>query len=152
MPALERHRDLIRQQCPCRLFAMTQGSAPSFRCVTRAARQRLASLLRLPNTPGMQDWEWEVADPERIEEFLSLYEVGGLGEDERFALMEVLIQSFEDSARELTGDPGWERLLALLGRNLDVHRYSVWHWSAVEAAATEDVWRVSPFLRPLLGR
>jgi hypothetical protein len=100
----------------------------------------------------MQDWEWEVADPERIEEFLSLYEAGGLDEDERFALMEILIQSFEDSARDLATDPAWKRLLALLERNLDAHRYSVWSWSAVEAAAPRDMWRVSPYLRALLGR
>ena len=130
---------------------MTHGSTPALRCATAAARQRLAALLRLPNAPGMQDWEWEVADAERIEEFLSLYEAGGLGEDERFALVEILIQSFEDSSRDLPGDPAWKRLLALLERNLDVHRYSVWHWSAVESAAQEDMWRVSRFLRPLLG-
>ena len=134
---------------------MTHGSAPPFRFVTTPARERLAALLRLPNDPSMQDWEWVVADPERIEEFLSVYEEALLDDDERFALMEILIQSFEDSARDLAADPAWKRLLALLERNLDVHRYSVWYWYSVgveAAAGGYEAWRVSPFLRPLLER
>jgi hypothetical protein len=51
---------------------------------------------RLESCPHMQDWEWEVADSERINEFPSAYESGELSDDERFTLMETILQSFED--------------------------------------------------------
>ncbi|MCP5384447.1 MAG: hypothetical protein H6913_07510 [Altererythrobacter sp.] len=44
----------------------------------------------------MQDWEFEVADANRIDEFLSAYQSQELTDDERFTLMEMIIQSFED--------------------------------------------------------
>lgn len=43
-----------------------------------------------------QDWEWEVADPARIDEYLNAYHVGEFTDDERFTLMETLIQAFDD--------------------------------------------------------
>ena len=52
----------------------------------------------------MQDWEWEVASPERIDEFLAAYEGGELTDDERFTLMETLLQSFEDVDAPLLND------------------------------------------------
>jgi hypothetical protein len=60
------------------------------RFTTREAIDRLAQRFGLPNTPGMQDWEWQVAYPARIPEFLAAYAMGGLSDDERFVLLEVL--------------------------------------------------------------
>jgi hypothetical protein len=47
----------------------------------------------------MQDWSWEVADATRLDEFLAVYQTASLTDDERFTLMEVLLQSFEDRAQ-----------------------------------------------------
>ncbi|HVZ37577.1 MAG TPA: hypothetical protein VG963_34385, partial [Polyangiaceae bacterium] len=61
----------------------------------------------------MQDWAWEVADPDRIDEFLAAYEAGDLSDDERFTLMETMLQSFENLPGPLDSDPRWSRLLRL---------------------------------------
>jgi hypothetical protein len=66
---------------------------------TRKAIDSLAARFDLPYTPFMQDWEWEVADSDRIDEFVAGYHSGELNEDERFTLMETIIQSFEDLPR-----------------------------------------------------
>jgi hypothetical protein len=63
----------------------------------------------------MQDWPWEVADAERLDEFLAAYEGGNLSEDERFTLMEVILQSFEDLAASTGFDARWDRALAAIG-------------------------------------
>lgn len=67
-----------------------------WRFPTREAIASLAIRFDVPNEPHMQDWEWEVADPARIDEYLNAYHVGELTDDERFTLMETLIQAFDD--------------------------------------------------------
>ena len=70
-----------------------------WRFPTAAVIDSLARRLSLPNTPRMQDWQWEVADCARLSEFLDAYENSGLTDDERFTLMEIMLESFEDLAR-----------------------------------------------------
>lgn len=122
-----------------------------FRCPTREAIDSLAERFGLPNTPEMQDWEWEVADPCRIDEFLAAYQGGELSDDERFTLMETILQSFEHLDEPLASEPRWQRTLALLEENVALHIYTIWYWSSPELEE-EDAWRVAPFLRPLLAR
>ena len=100
----------------------------------------------------MQDWEWEVADPNRIDEFLAAYEGTELSEDERFTLMETLLQSFEDLNGPLEAEPRWFRILELLDRNVVLHAYSICYWSVTENDDLDDCWRVTPFVRTILRR
>ncbi|BBB62899.1 hypothetical protein UNDKW_4626 [Undibacterium sp. KW1] len=62
-----------------------------YRFPTRAAIDALAIRFNLPNTKNMQDWEYEVADANRIDEFLVAYDSGELREDEKFTLMAMLV-------------------------------------------------------------
>jgi hypothetical protein len=123
-----------------------------WRFPTRAAIDSLAKRFGFPNTATMQDWEWEVADPARIEQFLAVYQGGELCEDERFTLMETILQSFEDLPEPLEYDPRWIVALDLLDTNIQLHIYSVWYWSDVENENGEDSWRVTPQLRKLLDK
>ena len=124
------------------------STEPPFRCPTRAAIDSLAKQLDLPNEPHMQDWQWEVADPERLAAFLSAYENLQLNEDERFCLMEIIVQSFEDSDCEAGTSPEWLRIEKLLKENFQVHAYSVWYWACF-GTALKNAWRVAPAMRSL---
>jgi len=124
-------------------------SKPEFRCPTGAAITALASRFKLPNTPDMQDWEWEVANPKRIDEFLSAYKNESLGDDEKFTLLEILLQSFEDSKEELTKSYRWQELLKLIENNFQLHAYSVWYWADFENNNLDEEWRVTLFMRKL---
>jgi hypothetical protein len=119
---------------------------------TKEAIDSLAKRFGLANHPGMQDWEWEVADPGRIDEFLSAYEGEELSEDERFTLMETLLQSFENLDGPLEAEPRWSRLLELLDRNVVLHAHSICYWSVIENDDLDDCWRVTPFVRRVLRR
>ncbi|WP_456715262.1 hypothetical protein [Bradyrhizobium sp. USDA 4353] len=106
----------------------------------------------------MQDWEWEVADPTRIDEFLSAYESGELSEDERFVLMETIIQSFEDLQRlgnHPDPDERWQRVVDILDRNIDLHAHTVWYRSVLDAEDFNDpeqqFW-ATPFARAILAK
>ena len=126
---------------------------PTWRCPTRKAIDSLAEKFNLPNTPDMQDWEWEVADPSRIEEFLVAYESGELSDDERFTLVETIFQSFEELPDSIDTDPRWAQVLDILVSHFELHAYSVWYWSDLKnETKAEDSWRVTPFLRQVLAK
>ena len=100
----------------------------------------------------MQDWEYQVADSGRLDEFLAAYESGELNDDERFTLMETILQSFEDLGSSTRYDPRWDRTLEIINANLDLHAYSVWYWSDLENDNAEDQCLVTPFLRRILEK
>jgi hypothetical protein len=118
---------------------------------TRRAIDALAARFSLGRDPYMQDWEWEVADPERLDEFLAAYDLPELTEDERFVLAEVIIQSFEDSPADLEHDSRWRTVLDRLDRSIAIHAHTVWYWSCGDEAL-EDCWRVTPYLRLVRDR
>tara|TARA_R110002073_G_scaffold4918_2_gene31246 strand:- start:5934 stop:6287 length:354 start_codon:yes stop_codon:yes gene_type:complete len=103
-----------------------------WRFPTAGAIASLANRLGVPHHPSMQDWEWEIADPDRIDEYLSLYRDGGLTDDERFTLMETILQSFEDLDADLTSDPRWLAVLDWLDRDVELHAHSIWYWADLE--------------------
>jgi hypothetical protein len=100
---------------------------PECRYPTKAAIEKLAATFKLPNTPDMQDWEWEVADPNRIKEFLNEYKNEKLLDDERFTLLEMLLQSFDESDLDLNNNNNWKELLELIRNNYKLHEYTGLH-------------------------
>lgn len=123
-----------------------------WRFPTRSAVDALSLRFGLRNDPGMQDWQYEVADPARIDEFLCAYESGELSEDERFTLMGTILQSFEELRPRPDPDPRWQRVLELLDKNIDLHAYSVWYWSVLDAENPEEQFWATTFLRAILAR
>ena len=100
----------------------------------------------MPNSQGMQDWEYEVADPERVLEFLAAYDIEDLSDDERFCLMEIVIQSFEELEDERLRKGVWPQIEAILRQNFGLHAHTVWYWACFENPL-EDYWSVTPQMR-----
>lgn len=122
-----------------------------WRFPTREAIDKLAHRFNLPNEPSMQDWEWEVADPQRINEFLATYISEDLTNDEKFTLIEIILQSFEDLDEPLESDSRWDKVLTILDQNIALHLYSVYYWSALDKDEGNQ-WRLTPFLRPIIEK
>jgi len=49
-------------------------------------------------------------------------------------------------------DPRWDRTLAIIDENFELHAYSVWYWSSLENDDPEEQWLVTPFLRRILAK
>ena len=96
---------------------------------TAAAIERLTAMLHLP--PGGQDWEIEVADADRVGEFLDSYERQPLEPDDRFALMALIVASYDDHLRGGGDADGrvWDRLRRHLLGDFGLHGYTVQYWS-----------------------
>jgi hypothetical protein len=110
----------------------------------------LANRLQLPYDPSMQDWEWEVADPSRFEEFLEVYSSGDLTDDERFTLMEMLIECVEEMGLPMIGSsPQWQTIASRLLARPELHVSSVRYWSCLDDRDLEDCFRVSGPMRAI---
>ncbi|MCH8622296.1 hypothetical protein [Undibacterium sp. TS12] len=131
-----------------------------YRFPTRAAIDALASRFNLPNTRDMQDWEYQVADANRINEFLAAYDSGELSDDEKFTLAAMLFQSFWnalDEGQTFLNSAGWKHFLDLIEQDIEIHIYLVWYWSSVEKSEADIenpdyMFSISPFIRPILLR
>lgn len=112
---------------------------------------RLTQLLNLPDWG--QDWEIEVAAAARVGEFLDVYESHTLEEDERFALMELIIASYDDLLREGRTDEAERhggRLRRHLLEHFDLHGYTVQYWALPDEDDAENVFPVTPLVRQVM--
>ncbi|MGE4049428.1 MAG: hypothetical protein AB7F38_00045 [Piscinibacter sp.] len=118
---------------------------------TSEARASLAALFGLVYEDKTQDWEWEVAAPDRFEEFLHGYSSLSLSDAERFSLMEVLLQCIEDSETPQLVVDRWAKLEPHLVKNIRLHRQTVEYWSCAGAAEQEGQFRITPLVRHQLS-
>ncbi|MBC7809339.1 MAG: hypothetical protein H7145_24660 [Akkermansiaceae bacterium] len=125
-----------------------ESIAPRFG--SRAALERLNTILHLPFTQGMQDWDVELADASRLGEFCALYETGRLDIEERFALMRLIVASLDDLLS--VGDPGGAlelvtRVIRVLRKDCALHFHTVEYWCLLEEDDPKNVFAVTPLLR-----
>lgn len=116
-----------------------------------AARRSLATRLDLPYSDDMQDWEWEVADSARFEEFLVMYHSTDLNDDERFSLMEILIQCVDDLGLSSQAVSAWTKIEPLLVHDSRLHGSTIEYWSRFGETDLESLFNVSPQMRRLYG-
>ena len=124
-----------------------------WRCPTSEAMHALAKQLGLAPPPLAYDWHHAVADSARIEDFVVAYENLSLSDDEKFTLMEVILNSVIDAADETILESHlWKNILLLIENNIALHIYSVWYYSSVEQENIEDAWCIAPWMRKILMR
>ena len=118
--------------------------------ITRKATEGLNEKLGLLKLDDYsQDWEYEVADSCRVNEFISFYETAVLDQDERFALMSLIISSFDDAISEAKDQEGtWMRIKNHLIREMLMYRNTILYWSVVEEEL-EDCFSITPYMRQI---
>lgn len=127
----------------------SEHSEGPLRSRTYAARKELAARFALPFAEDMQDWEWEVADATRFDEFIGVYRSASLNDDERSSLMEVLIQCTEDMELQSNHVAAWSTIEPLLLARPDLHRSTVAYWACLHEAEPAARFRVSANMRQL---
>jgi len=94
---------------------------------------RLTLLLGLEITDGGQDWPIEVADADRIAEFLDIYEQGALDADERYHLMELIVASLEAQMQECELAPALvARFRKHFMNSFELHRDTAAYWADID--------------------
>lgn len=121
----------------------------------------LSKLLQLEYDHNMQDWDLELADAKRLNEFCDLYESATLSRDHesRFALMELIIASCDDdlnsgpkekSERDALIDIA-TRVYHFLCQEFVLHIHTINYWRLPKEGDITNVFKVTPFMRKVWG-
>jgi hypothetical protein len=124
---------------------------PEERYGTKEALDSLVARFSLPPPgPFTQDWEWEFADPSRLEELLFILEREVLTDDERFMLSQMVMECFDRIDTKSAVDDGdqWKRFVALLRLRPALHAYALYYWSCWDSDL-DDAFHISRLVRPL---
>jgi len=121
---------------------------PKYRVATRHAIDQLAKELDLPNEPWMQDWPFEVTNPNDIEKYIAHYKIT-LDDDKKFVLMEAIIQATNDQEKTSDFQKYWMIIKPILIENFSTHEYSIYDWSCFEETEIQYCWTITPHLRQL---
>ena len=97
------------------------------------ARRSLAAKLGLDYNDQMQDWEYEVSDQHRIDEFIAEYDKSETTNKERETLMEMILDSSNHLLQKGNMDE-FERIFkgvqSRLQSNPDLHKGTLRYWTA----------------------
>jgi hypothetical protein len=120
--------------------------------LTFEAIKKLNALLDLPYREGMQDWDIELADPSRIQEFCYVYERENLDSNEKQALMALIIASYNNYIEERGNEIFlWNRVAALLRRELDLHKSTLLYWLCDDNEEVIGGFAITPLIKALLS-
>ena len=116
---------------------------------TRGTIEGLAKHLKLPlPDPFSQDWEYEVADPARVTEFLKAYDSGRLKSDEKSVLLNVILASYNDAIDEGSARPeDWEWISRYLVRDRAIHEAAINYWALPDEIELENCFPITPLMR-----
>lgn len=123
----------------------------NIRYTTKETIDSLCKKLNLPK-PHMysQDWEEEVADSQRIEEFITCYKNQITDENEKFTLMIIIINSCNDALSDGILDKGcWEEVEHALIEDYEIHKETIGYWSTDEIENDEDCFAITPLIRKI---
>jgi hypothetical protein len=114
--------------------------------------ERLTAMLRLPATGAEQDWEIELADPSRVDEFVALFGRTELDAEDRTALMALVLGS-ANAFVEKEGEPPatWATISNLLAKERELHADTLSYWARDDADDHEEWFPLSPYVRAALG-
>jgi predicted protein tyrosine phosphatase len=121
---------------------------PNFRCGTKRAIEELADELNLTFNSDMQDWSYEVANPNDIEKYILHYN-STTDENKKFVLMEIIIQATNDQNEEADFLKYWSKIKSILQENFTLHEFTIFYWSCFDNQNLNDTWTITLFLREL---
>jgi hypothetical protein len=121
---------------------------PPYRFGTVKAMKELADELRLPYTSDMQDWSYEVAEPDQIDNYLHHYDQQ-TDDDKKFVLMEMILQATEDQGNHSDQEMYWRKASQRLSKDFELHRFTIFYWSCFDKEDLSESWTLAPNMREL---
>lgn len=112
--------------------------------------EKISNKLSLPFNGIEQDWDIEMANSKRITEFIKFYQQNkNLTTDEKFAVMAILLASYEDYLNEndLNIDDRWFKIKSLLSNNYIIFKELIDKWSLVNETIESDFFKITLLIR-----
>jgi len=131
---------------------MSKELKPAYtRYATAETERSLSERISLPWFEGMQDWDLIAADSGRVSEFLKIYQNGDLNDDERFALMQLIVASLDDSideSNDFEQNDSWIKCKTILTNEFWLHISTIHYWSLLEKDVNEG-FPITRHIRPI---
>ena len=118
---------------------------PEFKCAGNW--QELASLFGYEIEIYSQYWTYEIAEPERIDEYTRAYDTTVTNGETKFSLMEMIFQSLTEQKDEKKMEEKWDQVKSILNENFDLHKYTIYYWCCWENEDINDCWEITPLIR-----
>ena len=115
------------------------------------AIESISKKLELSYTGIEQDWDIEMANPDRLKEFLSYLKNTELDESEKIAMMSLIIASFEDLLNEDETNESqcelWKKIKIMLESDFDLFSDIITYWSLFDEKEKANVFAVTHYIR-----
>ena len=111
--------------------------------------QELADFFNYEFNISDQDWTYRIAEPNRVDEYIDVYENTIDNEDTKFALMEMIIQSVNDQSSEVLFLRKWSILETLLCRDFELHKFTIYYWCLWKNHEIEDWFQITSKMREI---
>jgi len=110
--------------------------------------EKLSKELLLPYTGTEQDWDIEMADPDRINDFLLFYHMNDLSLDERVTVMALILASYEDFLNEnnLDIDSKWNKIKLILKSEKKDFVELIDYW-ALDNEQENNIFKITSLIR-----
>ncbi|MEN9639045.1 MAG: hypothetical protein RLZZ262_913 [Bacteroidota bacterium] len=109
--------------------------------------EQLSKKLSLPYMGIEQDWDVELADKNRVDEFIFYYNENDLSFEMKYATMSIILASYDDFLNdiEIDSDYRWFEIEKILKSEKEIFRDLLEYW-AVDSEI-ENVFRITPLIR-----
>ncbi|TJZ60058.1 hypothetical protein FAZ15_14330 [Sphingobacterium olei] len=117
----------------------------------KEALEQLSKELSLPFTGAEQDWDIEMADSQRINDFLEFYHRRDVSTDNKVAVMSLVLASYEDFLNEndLQTDESWDAINLILESEKAIFIDLINYWSLSNEFEEENIFRITPLIRSI---
>ncbi|MCH5718261.1 hypothetical protein [Niabella hibiscisoli] len=113
--------------------------------------EQLSKELLLPYTGTEQDWGIEMADSNRIDEFIKFYKESNLYDDKKIAVMSLILSSYDDLLNEnnLEIDDRWNEIKSILKYEKIIFVDLIDYWLLSNEVEKGNLFRITPLMRNL---
>lgn len=124
---------------------------PRIRYGNPKAITELAVELNLPYNRNMQDWSYEVANPDDMDKYILHYR-RATNEDKKFVLMEIIIQATESQTNEIVFMEYWQQIKPMIESDFAIHEYTVYYWCCFDQDDLNNCWTITPLMREVWSK
>lgn len=111
--------------------------------------EQISKELSLPYTGIEQDWDIEMADSSRIDDFLEFYHQNDLEVDKKVAIISLVLASYEDFLNEndLEIDYRWDDIRSILESESEIFVDLINYWLLSNEEGDGNLFRITLLLR-----
>jgi hypothetical protein len=120
--------------------------------VTKVVLLGLNKLLKLNASGNEQDWDIELADYKRVTEFIEIADSANLSLPERYAIVELILASYDDYLTNEGNDEGiWKGIVKVLDAHFELYVDTLNYWALTQETTVNNIFEITPQARAYLA-